>query len=79
MKYNRCKRCELNYIKDGETYCELCKKELSGKYKDYGDNITENICPYCDKNKLEFGEEICRFCKNKKLKKKFKKDNKNNL
>ena len=73
MKYNRCVRCELNYITEGEIYCEICKKELNGKYNYEDININENICPYCEKNKLEYGEEICSYCKNKKFKKKIRK------
>lgn len=67
MKYNRCLRCELNYVADGEEFCEICKKELAGKYIDYDINIDENICPYCEKCKLEYGEEMCLLCRNKKL------------
>ena len=28
MGYKKCPRCELNYIKDEEEYCEVCKQEL---------------------------------------------------
>lgn len=67
MKYTRCIRCELNYVNEGEIYCGLCKKEMSGKYSECDLNIEENICPYCEKNKLEFGEEMCSYCVNKKI------------
>ncbi len=75
MKYSRCSRCELNYVSSGETYCELCKREMSGKYSDDDINIDENICPYCEKYKLEYGEEMCSHCAEKKT----AKDKKNNL
>lgn len=29
MKYKKCPRCELNYIKEGEKLCDNCKKETS--------------------------------------------------
>lgn len=74
MKYNRCIRCELNYIPEGEQYCEICKRELNGKYIDYDINIDENICPFCEKYKLEYGEEMCQYCKNKKYLKDCKKN-----
>jgi RNA polymerase subunit RPABC4/transcription elongation factor Spt4 len=73
MKYLRCLRCELNYIKEGEQYCQICKQELSGKYSDYENiNIDDNICPYCEKNKLDYDDEMCKVCKNKKLLKELK-------
>jgi hypothetical protein len=78
MKYSRCDRCELNYVPEGEQYCDLCKKEMSGKYNDEVNddvNIDENICPYCEKHKLEYGEEICSFCLNKKIIKQSKNNN----
>lgn len=28
---NKCPRCELNYVKDGEELCKVCQNELSGK------------------------------------------------
>ncbi len=68
MRYNRCSRCELNYVPEGEELCDICKRELSGKYSDDEVNIDENICPYCEKNKLELDEEMCSYCRNKKLK-----------
>ena len=27
-EYIKCPRCELNYIKKGEQYCQVCKAEL---------------------------------------------------
>lgn len=76
MKYNRCLRCDINYVADGESYCEICKKEMSGKFSDDELNLDENICPYCEKNKLEYDEEICKACKNKRLLKQLKKKSK---
>lgn len=68
MIYSRCSRCELNYVQNGEIYCQLCKKELSGQYcEDSEINLEENICPYCEKHRLEFGEEMCTYCLHKKL------------
>lgn len=28
MKYVKCPRCDLNYMKEGEDYCDVCKAEL---------------------------------------------------
>ena len=70
MKYNRCLRCELNYIFGGETHCDICKKELAGGYSISDDNLPEeDLCPYCERNHLAYGEEMCSVCAAKRSKK----------
>lgn len=47
MKYIKCPRCNLNYIIDGEEYCEVCKSEIgyTGQAKvDEIENIYEYVC-----------------------------------
>lgn len=31
MWYKKCPRCGLNYIKDDQDYCNICKKEMNYK------------------------------------------------
>lgn len=69
MKYNRCIRCELNYINTNEQICDICKKEMSGDYISEECIVEDNICPFCEKNSLISGEEMCATCRNKKNKK----------
>ena len=30
MALRKCPRCELNYIKDDEKYCNVCRREMKG-------------------------------------------------
>ena len=42
-----CPRCELNYIKKSDQYCDVCKKEMKlikGGDDDIGDL---ELCPIC--------------------------------
>ena len=31
MGFKKCPRCELNYIRDTETYCKVCLREMRGE------------------------------------------------
>ena len=31
MKYVKCPKCELNYIQENESYCNLCDPKMQGK------------------------------------------------
>ena len=57
MKYQRCGRCELNYV-EGDELCSVCKKELRGE-------ISENEVNYCQLCGEEIAEDeiYCEVCK----------------
>ena len=38
MGYKKCPRCELNYIRDDEDLCSICKEELGKNHKIAVDN-----------------------------------------
>ena len=67
-KYVLCPRCELNYIREGEEYCDVCKAELKkGPQLIFAiDEADEHemleLCPRCHQNYLRPGEEICSQC-----------------
>ena len=67
-KYIKCPRCELNWIKEEEEYCDVCKAELGmeGFSLLEDDEEDEMICPYCHINYLENGEKMCAECRAKK-------------
>ena len=54
MGYIKCPRCDLNYIREEEEYCDVCKAELK-------------FCPQLifavDEDEVEMGEKLCPFCK----------------
>ncbi len=67
-KYVLCPRCELNYIREGEEYCDVCKAELKkGPQLIFAVDESEEqemleLCPKCHQNYLRPGEEICSKC-----------------
>ena len=34
MGFIKCPRCELNYIREEEQYCPVCKREMRGEEQD---------------------------------------------
>jgi hypothetical protein len=61
MKYVKCPRCDLNFIKAGEEeICAVCKRELSG-VRSNDDNELE-LCPFCFKNYITADELMCQKC-----------------
>ena len=66
--YKKCPRCDLNWIKQDEDYCPVCKAELKMKggihlLEDDENTEEERVCPICHINLLEEGEDCCPQCK----------------
>jgi hypothetical protein len=67
-KYVLCPRCELNYIKEGEEYCDVCKAELKKgpqlvfAVDDEDEQEVMELCPKCHQNYLKPGQTLCRQC-----------------
>lgn len=59
MGYEKCPRCELNYILDGGTLCTVCRKEVRGE--DEPEDIAE-LCSECGENPVVPGSELCVSC-----------------
>ncbi len=55
--YEKCPRCELNYLKEGELLCTLCR----AVFADADDE--EEFCPICGENVLQCGEDVCEACR----------------
>ena len=67
--YIKCPRCDLNWIKRGEEYCDVCKAELKKgpqlvfAVDDDDDQEEEMIlCPVCRHNYIKPGEQMCAKC-----------------
>ena len=66
-KYKKCPRCELNWIKSEEEYCDVCKAELH-LVTDITllseDDVDEDVvlCPVCKRNYIGVDEEMCEQC-----------------
>lgn len=60
MKLIKCPICELNYMAENESMCEVCKQERK-KSRKKSEPVVQ-ICPECNENPVEPGEEFCRLC-----------------
>ena len=58
MGLKKCPRCELNYIKDDEKLCNVCKR--SAKLVD--DSEEETLCIECGEHPALEGKELCAEC-----------------
>ena len=76
VKYEKCPRCELNYIdSEKQEYCEVCIAEMKGNKLQFADLDEEDyieldaeldqeeICPICGVNHVRAGEKYCETCK----------------
>lgn len=68
----KCPRCELNYIKKGEEYCDVCKAELKKgpqlvfAIDEDDDAEALELCPVCHQNYIKQGETMCAKCAEEK-------------
>lgn len=67
-KYVLCPRCELNYMQEGEQYCDVCKAELKlGPQliftEDDEEAASEKLCPICKRSYISTEEEMCEQCR----------------
>ena len=58
MGFIKCPRCELNYIKEEEQYCSVCKREMKGEAHD----DPFELCSICNENPVMPGKDGCRMC-----------------
>lgn len=58
MFLEKCPRCDLNYIMEGEKYCKVCQRELRGDSRE--DEI--ELCSICNEAPALPGRDVCLFC-----------------
>lgn len=58
MGFIKCPRCELNYIKEEEQYCSVCKREMKGESHD----DPFELCSICNENPVMPGKDVCYLC-----------------
>lgn len=59
MALIKCPRCELNYIREGEKICSVCRREVRGETEQY-DMI--ELCSECGEHPVVPGTELCAYC-----------------
>ena len=58
MGFIKCPRCELNYIREEEQYCPVCKREMKGESHD----DPFELCSICNENPVMPGKDVCFMC-----------------
>ena len=58
MGLKKCPRCELNYIRDDEKLCNVCRR--SAKHEELDDE--ESICIECGEHPALKGKDLCAEC-----------------
>ena len=58
MGFIKCPRCELNYIREEEQYCSVCKREMKGESHD----DPFELCSICNENPAMPGKDVCLLC-----------------
>ncbi len=68
MALHKCPKCELNYIRDGEDYCEVCKRELKraqARIRQQEEETDEDevvLCSECGEAPVVRGGDLCIAC-----------------
>ena len=55
----KCPRCELNYMKDTDKMCSVCRREVRGEAEQF--EMIE-LCSECGENPVVPGQELCAAC-----------------
>lgn len=58
MGFIKCPRCELNYIREEEQYCPVCKREMKGESRE----DPYELCSICNENPVMPGKDVCYLC-----------------
>ncbi|MGI6150743.1 MAG: hypothetical protein ACOYIR_02165 [Christensenellales bacterium] len=61
MSIMKCPRCDINFIREEEQYCSICKREMKGEMPK--EELAE-MCIECGEHPAIPGDELCIFCFN---------------
>lgn len=59
MGLKKCPRCELNYIREGEKYCDVCKRYMKGESDT---DAAAGACVECGDRPAVRGNDLCAIC-----------------
>ena len=68
MALRKCPKCELNYIKDGAEFCDVCLREMKRiasrdkRDDERGETDEVLICTECGEAPAVAGSELCLEC-----------------
>ena len=60
MQLQKCPRCELNYVKPGEEYCEVCQRETKSRKKESAEAV--EMCSACGEHPAVGSTGLCKRC-----------------
>ena len=63
MRVMKCPRCEINFIKEDEKVCSICRREIKGEA---APEVNIDMCIECGENPAAPGEDLCIFCLNER-------------
>lgn len=59
MGLKKCPHCELNYVREGEKYCDVCKRYMKGEAD--ADEAAA-LCVECGERPAVRGNDLCAIC-----------------
>ena len=59
MSVIKCPRCEINFIREEDGYCLICKREIKGEAPK---EELPDMCIECGEHPAAKGEDLCIFC-----------------
>ena len=59
MALEKCPRCDLNYVLDGEKLCTVCRQEIRGESAPIE---IADLCSECGENPALPGGDLCLLC-----------------
>ncbi len=63
MALRKCPKCELNYIRDGEEYCNVCLRAMkNGRIQTETVVEEETLCSECGEAPAVCGYDLCEAC-----------------
>lgn len=65
MALKKCPKCELNYIKNDEQYCNVCMREMKkaiSRHKQEEEEAEIIMCTECGEAPAVKGGELCAEC-----------------
>lgn len=64
MALRKCPKCELNYIREGEQYCNVCLRAMKSSRQQAAEQPVEEetLCSECGEAPAVRGFDLCEAC-----------------
>ena len=61
MSLRKCPKCEVNYIRDDQQFCEVCSRKHKLRERDEEENDVV-LCSECGEHPAMKGKDLCKYC-----------------